>query len=94
VRALRAAHDAERPLALESFAPQRERVLVWRRDERVLHRACEEPESALLEQVARGVPFGALCALAAELCGEAQGPALAASALARWVEDGVLVGLA
>ncbi len=91
VRALRAAHDAEQPLAFDALAPASERVLVWRRDERVLHRECSAEEHALLAHVARGVRFGALCALAAEARGEVAGAAFAASLLARWVEDEVLV---
>jgi len=90
VRALRAAHDAAKPLALEALAPVAEHVLVWRRDERVLHRDCSAEEYALLARVAGGVRFGELCALAAEARGEEAGAALAAGALARWVEDGVL----
>jgi hypothetical protein len=90
VRALRAAHDAGQPLPLSPLAPEPERLLVWRRDERVLHRACSAEEHALLARLAGGIRFGALCALAAESHGEAEGAAFAASALARWVEDGVL----
>jgi hypothetical protein len=91
-RSLRAAHDAGEPLALGALAPHAEPVLVWRRDERVLHRECSAEEHALLARVAGGVRFGELCALAAETRGEAAGAAFAASALARWVEDGVLRG--
>ncbi len=90
VRALRAAHDAAQPLALEALAPAPECVLVWRRDERVLHRACDADEHALWDRVAAGATFGALCALAAEAHGDADGAALAARSLARWVDDGVL----
>jgi hypothetical protein len=89
-RALRAAHDAGEPLALEGLDLHAEHVLVWRRDERVLHRECSAEEHALLARMAGGVCFGELCALAAEACGEEAGAAFAASALARWVEDGVL----
>jgi hypothetical protein len=92
VSALRAAHDALQPLPLTTLAPEPERLLVWRRDERVLHRACSAAEHALLAQLAGGARFGALCALAAESRGEAEGAAFAASALARWIEDGVLRG--
>jgi hypothetical protein len=91
-RALRAAHDAGRPLALDALAPDTEHVLVWRRDELVLHRECSPEEGALLARVDGGVRFGELCALTAEARGEAAGAAFAASALARWVEDGVLRG--
>jgi hypothetical protein len=92
VRALRAANDAEQPLATDGLAPRPERVLVWRRDERVLHRECSAEEYALLTRVAGGASFGALCATAAEARGDEAGAAFAASSLARWVEDGVLLG--
>jgi hypothetical protein len=91
-RALRAAHDAGQPLSQGTLAPDVEHVLVWRRDERVLHRECGTEERALLARVASGVRFGELCALAAESRPEESAAAFAASALARWVEDGVLRG--
>ncbi len=90
VRALRAAHDAERPLVLGALAPGAEHVLVWRREERVMHRACSAEEHALLARVAHGARFGELCARAGAERGEEAGAAFAAGALARWLEDGVL----
>jgi hypothetical protein len=92
VRALREAHDAERPLELAALAPGPERVLVWRRDERVLHRACGAEEHALLARVAAGTSFGELCAACAETRDAEQAAAFAASLLARWLEDGLLRG--
>jgi hypothetical protein len=68
-------------------------VLVWRHDERVLHRECSAEEHALLTHVARGVRFGALCAIATEQRGDEAGAALAASALGRWVDEGVLLAV-
>ena len=93
VRALRSSHDAQQALVPGALAPQTEYVLVWRRDERVLHRECSAEEHALLARVADGLRFGALCALAGEERGEEAGAAFAASLLARWVEDGVLIAL-
>lgn len=90
VRALRSAHDAEQPLAPPALAPASEHVLVWRREERVLHRALEASEATLLARAQHGVRFGELCALAAEERGDEAGAAFAASVLARWIEDGVL----
>jgi hypothetical protein len=90
VRALRAAHDAQQPLPLSALTPQPEHLLVWRRDERVLQRACGADEHALLARVAAGVRFGELCGLAAALRGDEDAAAFVASLLARWVEDGVL----
>ena len=93
VRALRAAHDAEQPLVLEALAPRAERVLVWRKDERVLHREVDASEAELLARVVAGACFGELCALAAEGCGDESGAALAAGLLGRWVEDELLCAL-
>jgi hypothetical protein len=90
VRALREARDADATLPLASLAPCAERVLVWRRDEQVLHRAVGEDEGPLLALAMAGVRFGALCERAADARGEADGAAFAASALASWVADGVL----
>jgi hypothetical protein len=91
VRALRSAHDAEQPLALEALAPRAERVLVWRREERVLHREVAADEAALLARLAAGARFGELCALAAEVRGDEAGAASVASWLGRWVEDELLM---
>lgn len=92
VRALRLAHDASEPLASAVLAPARERLLVWRKSERVLHRACDAEEFALLARSAQGLRFGELCTLAAESRGEAGGAAYAASLLATWVEAELLRG--
>ncbi len=91
VRAVRAAHDAEQPLALATLAAAAECVFVWRREERVMHRALEASEATLLARAQHGVRFGELCALAAEERADEAGAAFAASVLGRWVEDGVLV---
>ena len=91
VRGLRVAKDAEQPLEPAALTPATERVLVWRRDERVLHRVCGAEEHALLARVANGARFGELCAFAAEPRSEPAGAAHAASLLARGVEDGVLI---
>ncbi|HEU4431681.1 MAG TPA: DNA-binding domain-containing protein [Myxococcota bacterium] len=93
VRVLRSAHDAEQPLALEVLTRRSERVLVWRRDERVLHREVEAGEAELLARLAAGARFGELCALAAEARGDAAGAAFAAELLGRWVEDELLRAL-
>jgi len=91
-RAVRAAYDAEQPLATEAIAPARESVLVWRKSERVLHRACDAEEFALLTRAASGVRFGELCALAAQARSDEAGAAFAASLLATWVEAELLRG--
>jgi hypothetical protein len=92
VRALRVAYDAEQPLAVDAIEAASERVLVWRKSERVLHRACDAEEFALLARIASGLRFGELCALAAEARGEEGGAAYAASLLATWVEAELLRG--
>ena len=89
-RALRTAHDAEQPLALDALEPRAERVVVWRRGERVLHREVDAGEAALLARLASGARFGELCALAAEARGDEAGAAFAAALLGRWVEDELL----
>ncbi len=91
VRALRAAQGAGLPLPPPPAAPAPETVLVWRHRERVFTREIEPVEGALLSRVQRGVDFGALCADAAAGRGDAAGAELAARALARWVEDGLLL---
>jgi hypothetical protein len=89
-RELRAAYDAEQQLATHTITPERECVLVWRKTERVLHRACDADELALLARVASGLRFGELCALAARERGDAAGAAYAASLLATWVDAELL----
>jgi len=89
-RALRAAYDEEQPLAPEAITPASERMLVWRKSERVLHRICDQEEFVLLARVTSGLRFGELCALAAEERGEGAGAAFAAGLLATWVDAELL----
>jgi len=90
VRALRAAHDADQPLALDALSPRAEHVLVWRCEERVLHREVDASEAELLARLESGARFGELCALAAEARGDETGAAFAARMLARWVDEEIL----
>ncbi len=62
-------------------------------DGRVMNRVLAADEAAALERVAAGVAFGALCEVIAAEAGDEQAPALAAGFLARWVDDGLLLGL-
>jgi hypothetical protein len=54
-------------------------------------------EAALLQAVAAGQPFAALCTLAATLAdgqdGEAQAATLVVGALQQWLADGLLSGV-
>lgn len=63
------------------------------RDGRVMNRVLAPDEAAALDRVATGVAFGALCEAIAAEAGDEQAPALAAGFLARWVDDGLLLGL-
>jgi len=73
------------------LAPRPTRVCIWRRDERIHHRALDPLDADALARLRDGMRFGALCALAAERRGEAEAPALAAGWLARWLDDGLLL---
>lgn len=66
-------------------------MLVWRKDETVLHRRLEPLEEAALAPLRQGLRFDALCERAALDLGEAEAPAQAARWLERWVADGLLV---
>jgi hypothetical protein len=66
-------------------------VLVWRKEEAVLHRRVEKLEESALALVGRGIRFDDLCEWAATEIGESEAPALAAGWLGQWVADGLLV---
>lgn len=68
------------------------RLLVWRQGLETRWRSLEAGEAALLEACLAGEPFAALCEQAAESHGDAA-PAWVASALRRWVDDGLLQDL-
>jgi len=80
---------ASQPAAV-SLAPQRARLVVWRRDDRVSQRALADEEADALDAISGGLSFGALCERVAETLGDAAAPAAAAAWLARWVDDGLL----
>ncbi len=71
-------------------SPAASGVVVWRRDERVFFRTVEPLEVELLAAIRAGARFGALCASAAQVLGDAVAPARAASWLAAWVGAGLL----
>ena len=65
-------------------------VLVWRKQERVVHRRPDAHEAAAIRRL-RGTPsFGDLCDWAATRVGEDQAPALAAGWLGQWLADDLL----
>jgi hypothetical protein len=90
VHDLRPGKDGQR--AADS-APEAQNVAVcvWRRDERVLHRALEPGEARALERAVEGVAFGSLCEEIARETGEDEAPSRAAAWLARWTGDGLLL---
>jgi hypothetical protein len=67
-------------------------MLVWRREERVLHRSLESAEAGALLLLGEGRSFAALCEWAAGRVDEAAAPALAAGWLEQWIADGILLG--
>jgi len=69
----------------------RSNVLIWRKDEAVLHRRIELREEAALAQLRRGIRFEGLCEWAAAEIGESEAPAQVAGWLERWVADRLLV---
>ena len=66
-------------------------LLVWRRDERVMHRRVEPHEAAALALLRPGIRFESLCEWTATRIGESEAPAQAASWLERWLADGLLL---
>ncbi|MFO1337157.1 MAG: DNA-binding domain-containing protein [Burkholderiaceae bacterium] len=64
-------------------------LLVWRQGLQTQWRSLAKDEASVLAACLAGEPFAALCALAAETQGDTA-PAWVASALRRWVDDGLL----
>lgn len=73
----------DEPAALEH------RLLVWREGLQTRWRSLADDEATVLAACLAGEPFAALCEQAAGTQGEAA-PAWVASALRRWVDDGLL----
>lgn len=67
------------------------RMVIWRRDEKVLHRSMDRHEEAALALLSLGSRFDELCEWAAVEIGEDEAPARAAAWLAQWLSDGLLV---
>jgi hypothetical protein len=68
-------------------------VLVWRKAERVFHRALDPLEAGALDLALRGEPFGAVCERVCGAVGEAATPARALALLERWLENGLFTSL-
>ncbi len=67
------------------------RILVWRRDARVLYRELDQAETEALEAVSRGAIFAEICEVVAAEGGEQDPVAAMNRMLARWLADGLLV---
>jgi len=90
VQLLREASDGSQPLpALTAGVTA---LLVWRKDERVFHRAIDPLEAGLLDLLAGGATFGDLCERMALEIGDRDTPARAHALLERWLERGMLAG--
>lgn len=66
------------------------RLLIWRQSLETRWRSIQPDEATALSACLAGEPFAALCELAAGTQGD-NAPAWVASALRRWVDDGLLV---
>jgi len=66
------------------------RLLIWRQGLETRWRSIQPDETQVLAACLAGEPFAALCDLAADAHGD-NAPAWVASALRRWVDDGLLV---
>ena len=91
VQRLRKAQRDE--LEIPDVDPEPTALCLWRHDERVVHREIDGLEGQALHLAKRGSDFGALCAAVAEEVGEDKAPSLAATWLARWIEDGLIRAL-
>jgi len=66
-------------------------LLIWRKNEAVLHRRVEPREERALGLLRPGIRFEALCDWLAAEVGESDAPTQAAGWLERWIADGLLV---
>lgn len=89
-RLIAALGSAEPSPALE---PAQTSVLVYRRDDRVFHRALSTLEAAALAEVVAGADFAGVCARVEAETSDGQAAVVAVSLLERWLADGLLSGL-
>jgi hypothetical protein len=66
---------------------------VWREGFRVFHRVVDPAEVAALRSLARGERFADACEAAAAVVGDEAAAASVATALRRWVDDAMIVGI-
>ncbi|WP_284616212.1 HvfC/BufC N-terminal domain-containing protein [Aquabacterium humicola] len=69
-------------------------LLAWRQGPETLWRSLASDEAALLQALADGADFATLCEHAVGFVDEDAAPAHVAGLLARWLDDGLLSGLA
>jgi len=67
------------------------KILVWRRDTRVLYRELDQAEADALAAVSRGATFAEICEVVAAGGGDQDPVAAMNRMLARWLADGLLV---
>ena len=90
VHVARRAWDGDSAPLSDSLTRAPTRLCVWRREERVHFRPLDDEEAVALAAARRQEPFGALCEALAEAVGESEAPALAATLLGRWIDDGLI----
>jgi hypothetical protein len=89
--AVRPAREAwESDLPLPPVFRESNRMLVFRRGERVFYRPLPLLEAEALALLGRGASFGALCERVADEVGETEAPRVGAGLVAGWLEDGIL----
>jgi Putative DNA-binding domain len=72
--------------------PYPQGLLIWRKEERVVHRRPDSSEWAALELLAGGTTFGELCEWVGDRASESEAPGLAANWLEQWIGDRLLLG--
>jgi hypothetical protein len=90
-------HDPDSGTEPELPAPEEQphTLLVWRRGLETVWRSAEPAEAALLQGLAAGESFGELCERAAAIEDDVMDAAQrAASALAQWLDDGLISRIA
>ena len=93
VHRARGIHDRGDDPAAGTILPEKTRLRVWRKSERVFYRPLSPAEHAALETVRAGGTFGDVCAGIAgptEKEGDAQ---RALAVLERWISDEILTGI-
>lgn len=87
----RAAKD-EQPVPAIEMRPERERVIVWRKDTTSTVRTLEPEEAMMWDEAAKGARFSILCELVATFGGSDGAALRAAQYLQGWIVSGQLTG--